>query len=133
MAAIALTNSIGSEVSFYTLKALDLIAPAVEEALDEDAEPTERDPSLDRYTGVYESIWGEAAIVRWKEGLGYLWLDTRDPAGELFELKKTGEHTFRLVRKDDEAVLGQEFLFEIAEDGTVTRFLTHSNWYTKIR
>ncbi len=133
IAAIVLTNSIGSEVGFYTLKAFDLIGPAVEEALDEAGELASRDPSLDRYTGVYESIWGQAAIVRWKEGLGFLWLSSRDPGEDLFELKETGEHTFRLVRKDDEEVLGQEFVFEVAEDGTVTRYLTHSNWYTKIR
>jgi CubicO group peptidase (beta-lactamase class C family) len=133
IAAIVLTNSIGSEVGFYTLKAFDLIAPAVEEALDEEGEVPERDPSLDRYTGVYESIWGQSAIVRWEDGLAYLGLGSRDPANALFKLKKTDDHTFRLVRKDDDKVLGQEFVFEVAEDGSVTRYLTHSNWSTKIR
>ncbi len=56
-----------------------------------------------------------------------------DPKDGLFKLKKTGEHTFRLVRKDDEDALGQEFVFEVADDGTVTRYKSHSNWFLKVR
>lgn len=133
IAAIVLTNSIGSEVGLYTLKAFGLIAPAIAEALDEDSEVPERDPSLDRYTGIYDSIWGQTAIVRWEDGLAVLWLSTRDPEEGLFKLKKTGDHTFRLIRKDDEDVLGQEFVFEVADDGTVTRYKSHSNWFLKVR
>jgi CubicO group peptidase (beta-lactamase class C family) len=133
IAAVVLTNAIGSEVGLYTLRAFDLIAPAIAKALDEKDEVPERDPDLDRYTGVYESIWGQSAIVRWEDGLAYVGLGSRDPANALFKLKETGDHTFRLVRKDDEDVLGQEFVFEVADDGTVTRYLTHSNWSAKIR
>jgi CubicO group peptidase (beta-lactamase class C family) len=133
IAAIVLSNSIGSEVSFYTAKAFDLIAPAVAKALADEGEEPEHDPSLDRYTGIYDSIWGQAAIVRWEDGLAILWLPTRDPKDGLFKLKETGEHTFRLVRKDDEDALGQEFVFEVADDGTVTRYKSHSNWFLKVR
>ncbi len=133
IAVIVLTNSIGSEVGFYTSKAFDIIAPAVAEALDEEGEVPERDPELDRYTGIYDSIWGQMAVLRWEDGLAILWLRTRDPKEGLFQLKKTGEHTFRLVRKDDEEVLGQEFVFEVDDDGAVTRYKTHSNWYLKVR
>ena len=47
-------------------------------------------------------------------------------------LEKVGEHTFRRVRKDDES-LGEEFFFEVDDEGNVTRFLQHSNWETKVR
>jgi hypothetical protein len=36
------------------------------------------------------------------------------------------------VRRDDES-LGEEFFFEVDDNGTVTRFLQHSNWETKVK
>jgi CubicO group peptidase (beta-lactamase class C family) len=133
IAAIVLTNSIGSEVGSYTAAAFDLVAPAIEKALKEPDAAPKRDPGLDRYTGVYDSIWGQVAVVRWDEGLALLWLRTREPAEALTRLKKTGEHTFRRIREDDEDVLGEEYVFDVAEDGTVTQVIWHSNGYRKIR
>ena len=132
IAVIVLTNSIGSEVGFYTAKGFELVAPAVKAAKDNPEDVPERDPDLDRYVGIYESIWGQSAIIRWENSLAALWLKTRDPKEALEKLEKTGEHTFRRVRKDDEQ-RGEEFLFDVAEDGTVTRFKQHSNWSVKVR
>lgn len=132
IAAIVLTNSIGSEVGFYTEKAFDLVAPAIKKALDDPKGAPKRDRSLDRYVGIYDSIWGQTAIVRWDEGLAALGLRSRDPKGALANLKKTGEHIFRRIRKDDES-LGETFVFDVADDGTVTRFKSHSNWSVKVR
>jgi CubicO group peptidase (beta-lactamase class C family) len=133
IAAIVLTNSIGSEASFYTAKAFDLIGPAVEAALDEDATDPERETDLDRYTGVYGSIWREVAILRWEDCLATLDLGTRDPKGALSRLKQSGEHRFRIVRKDNDDMLGDELVFEVDREGQVTRFKRHSNWYSKLR
>ena len=82
--------------------------------------------------GIYDSAWVETAILRWNDGLAVLWSSTRNPKDSLTELEKTGEHTFRRVRKDDKS-LGEEFFFDVAEDGTVVRFKQHSNWDIKIR
>jgi CubicO group peptidase (beta-lactamase class C family) len=133
IAAIVLTNTIGSEVELYTAKAFDLIAPAIEKAREDPEDLPERDPDLDRYTGVYDSIWGQSAIVRWEDGLAAVWLDQRDLKEALVKLKETGEHVFRRVREDDEDQPGEEFVFDVAEDGTVTRYKQHSNWYRKVR
>jgi hypothetical protein len=133
IAVIVLTNAIGSEVDFYTAKAFDLIRPAVEKALKEPGKAPARDPALDRYTGVYGSIWGQAAIVRWEDGLAAVELDKRELKEALVKLKKTGEHVFRRVREDDEEQLGEEFVFDLAEDGSVTRYKQHSNWYRRAR
>jgi CubicO group peptidase (beta-lactamase class C family) len=132
IAAIVLTNSIGSEVGFYTTKAFDLIAPAVKKALDDPKGAPKRDEHLDRYVGIYGSVWGETAIIRWKDGLAELWLKTRDPKEALTKLKKTGEHTFRRIRKDDKE-LGETFLFEIGDDGKASRYKQHSNWSVRVR
>ena len=133
IAVIVLSNAIGTEVGLYTAKAFDLIRPAVEKALKEPGKVPERDPALDRYTGVYDSIWGQSAIVRWEDGLAELSLGEREPKEALVRLKKTGDHVFRRVREDDEGQLGEEFVFDLAEDGTVTRCKRHSNWYRKVR
>lgn len=133
IAVIVLTNAIGSEVELYTAKAFDLIRPAVEKALKEPGKAPTRDPALDRYTGIYDSIWGQSAIVRWEDGLAAMDLDKRELKDALVKLKKTGEHVFRRVREDDEEQLGEEFVFDLAADGTVTRYKQHSNWSRRVR
>ena len=77
-------------------------------------------------------IWGQIAVVRWNDGLAALSLRARDPKEWLEKLKQVGEHTFRWIRDDDKS-LGEIIRFEVAEDGTVTRFEQHSNWYLKVR
>jgi len=129
---IVLTSAIGSPVELYTEKGHELIGPAIQKAKDNPEDLPARDPELDRYVGVYDSAWGQTAILRWQDGLAVLGLGTRNPKANLTELEKTGEHTFRRVRKDDKS-LGEEFFFDVAEDGTVVRFKQHSNWETKIR
>jgi len=132
LGVIVLTSAIGSPVGFYAEKAADLLVPAITAAnADPDGAP-ERDPELDRFVGVYESSWGQAAILHWENGLAVMGLDTRDPKEAIYKLKKTGEHTFRRVRKDDES-LAEEFVFELDEGGAATRFTSHSNWMTRIR
>ena len=49
---------------------------------------------------------------------------------DLVKLKKTGEHTFRRIRKDES--LGEEIVFEIGPDGKATRFRRHSNYSTRV-
>jgi hypothetical protein len=105
----------------------------VKAARDDPEDVPERDPELDRYVGIYaDTDWGQVAVVRWNDGLAMLSLSTRSPGKALSKLKKTGEHTFRRIRKDDES-LGETVVFEVDEDGDVTRFIHHSNWSVKVR
>lgn len=127
-----LTNAIGSEVGFYAAKAFDLIAPAIDAALDAPDEAPAQDAAWERYTGVYDSIWGQVAIVPWEDGLAMLELESRDPAKDMLRLQHVGEHTFRRVREDDES-LGETVFFELGEQGTVQRFKRHSIWLNKLR
>jgi len=129
---IILSNAIGTEVDLYVEQAVALVGPAVKEARDDPDGAPERDPGLDRYVGIYDSDWGQKAIVRWEDGLAMLSLGTRNPGKSLEKLKKTGEHSFRRVRRDDESP-GETVLFEVNDDGVVTRALQHSNWSTKVR
>jgi CubicO group peptidase (beta-lactamase class C family) len=128
--AIVLTNAIGSERRLYTAKAFELIGPAIEKALSDPDGAPERDRGLDRYVGIYDSIWGQTAIVRWEDGLAELWLWRRDPEVALTKLNKTGDHVFRRIRTDDD-VLGETYTFDISDDGSVKRYQHHHSWYVK--
>jgi CubicO group peptidase (beta-lactamase class C family) len=132
IAAIVLTNAIGSETKLYTGKAFDLIGPAIKKALDKADSIPKRDVSLDRYVGIYDSIWRQMAVVRWEECLAMLDLSTRDPKKDLVKLKKSGKHTFRRIRDDDES-LGETVEFDVDENGVVRRLKRHSNWMVKLR
>jgi CubicO group peptidase (beta-lactamase class C family) len=132
LAVIVLTNAIGSETGFYAAQAFELIGPAVPADGNKPIDDAERDPALDRYCGIYDTVWGQTAIVRWGEGLAALELASRDPKGDMVKLKHVGEHTFRRIRDDDES-LGETIVFEMAEDGTVRRFQQHSIWEVKVR
>jgi len=132
LGVVILSNAIGTEVDLYVEQAVELVGPAVKAARDDPDGVPERVPELDRYVGVYDSDWGQEAVVRWEDGLAMLSLSTRKPGKALSKLKKTGEHTFRRIRKDDES-LGETVVFEVDEHGAVTRFLQHSNWAVKVR
>jgi CubicO group peptidase (beta-lactamase class C family) len=132
LGVIVLTNAIGSAVGLYAEKAAELIGPAIDEAMKDPEGAPARDAGLDRYVGIYDTAWGQTSILRWKDGLASLWLPTRDPKEELVELKQVADHVFRRVRTDDES-LGEEFVFEVAEDGRVSRLKHHSNWSVKVR
>jgi CubicO group peptidase (beta-lactamase class C family) len=130
--AIVLTNTIGSEPGFYAAKAFDLIAPAIDAARKAPDEAPARNTDWDRYTGVYDSIWGQVAIVPWQDGLALLELESRNPAEDMMRLQHVGEHTFRRVREDDDS-LGETVYFEVGDDGRVRRFQRHSIWMNKLR
>jgi hypothetical protein len=54
-----------------------------------------------------------------------------DPMAGLTKWKKTGEHTFRRVRKDE--TLAEALRFEIGADGRAASALWHSNTYRRAR
>jgi hypothetical protein len=132
LGVIILSNAIGTEVDHYVEKAIELIAPAVEEAKGDPDGAPEHDSNLDRYAGIYDSIWGQEAVVMWGDGLAMISLRTRNPKDNLEKLQKVGDHTFRRIRDDDES-LGETVIFDVGDDGTATRFKQHSNWYVRVK
>ena len=111
-----------------------MLAPAVKAANDAKAELPQRDPELDRYAGFYDSVWGREAIVRWEDGLAAVRLGGRavDPDDWIHPLKRIDGHIFRRVRTDDKS-LGEEWFFEVDEDGLVLSVTTHSNPSVRVR
>lgn len=54
-----------------------------------------------------------------------------EPLKHLVKLKKTGENTFRRIRKDEK--LGEEVVFEKGPDGEPIRFTRRSNYFPRVR
>jgi CubicO group peptidase (beta-lactamase class C family) len=131
---IVLTNAIRSNHAHYALKAAAVLKPAVEAAKKSKAKPEKRNIEFDRYVGVYDSVWGREAIVRWKDGLAAVWLGSReiDPEDWISPLKHVEGHVFRRIRTDDES-LGEEWIFEVDENGRVVSVTTHSNPSIRVR
>lgn len=132
LGVIVLSNAIGADVGLYAAKAIEIIAPALADARSADHEMAPRDVALDRYVGTYDSVWGRFAIVRWKEGLAVVDLDSRDPFDDLTTLKHVEDDTFRRIRSDDES-MGEEWFFELDADGRVLSVTSHSNPSTRVR
>jgi CubicO group peptidase (beta-lactamase class C family) len=135
VATIVMANAQGVDTTRLAQRMYDLVAPAIKEAatVKPDAPaPKPPDPSLSPYLGHYATGFsGEVAIVRWEDGLASLGLPTPDPVRAISKLRKTGDHTFRRVRKDD--ALGEELVFELGPDGKAVRITWHGNYYKRVR
>ena len=131
VAAVFMANALGVNSGQWAQKMYDIAAPALKAASKEPDKAKPADPELTRYVGTYSSAFGgEFAVVRWEDGLGLLALPTMEPVRNLVKLKKSGDHRFRRVRKDEN--LGDEIVFEIGSDGRPTRFRMHSNFYPRV-
>jgi CubicO group peptidase (beta-lactamase class C family) len=149
-----LSNAIDGPTRIFTQGAYDLVAPALKK-IDERskassggtgaaaASPGEgattptagvvAPPSFDatRYTGIYESSWGEAVIVPWEGGLAILGLPSETPRKSLEKLRHVNGDTFRRVRDDGE--LAETVVFELDATGKVARAVRHGNSMEKAR
>ena len=119
-----LTNASGVNAGRYASVVHEIVAPVLKGK--PQAKPPDPGPPAP-YVGAYDDFpWGgETLVFPWGSDLGMLSLPSMDPAKEMHKLRKTGEHTFRRVRKDD--TLGETVVFEIGPDGRATRYWQHSN------
>jgi len=121
---IVMANASGVNTGRYAKAIYDIVAPNIAK--------TDTLPSLDAYVGSYDAFpWdGETMIVAWGDGLAAIDLPDPEPMKSLERLRKTGEHTFRRVRKD--GTLGETIAFEIGPDGRATKLWWHSNPYPRM-
>jgi hypothetical protein len=133
IATVFLTNAQGVPARRWTQNLYDIVAPAVKEAKKNPTGAKTPDASLRRYAGSYDDQpWsGETVVVPWGDGLAMLPLPSTNPMEDLLKLRKTGENTFRVVRKEDDS-LGEEVVFEMGPDGRANRFTRHSNRYPRV-
>jgi CubicO group peptidase (beta-lactamase class C family) len=133
VATVFMANANGVESDRFAQRLYDIVGPAIRAAVKEPGKGKTPDAELRRYAGTYsEAPWGgEVAVLPWEEGLAMLDLPTMDPVKDLVKLKKTGEHTFRRIRKDES--LGEEIVFEMGPDARPARFKHHSNYAPRVR
>jgi CubicO group peptidase (beta-lactamase class C family) len=135
LATVVLANAQGVDTTRLAQRVYDIVAPAIKETTKvkpDTPAPKPADPSLEPYLGIYTSDFsGEMAVVRWEDGLALLPLPTSEPVRAISRLRKTGEHTFRRIRKDE--ALGEEFVFEMAEGGKAKRIVWNNNYYRRVR
>ena len=131
MAAVFLSNAHEAASEAFAQCLYDIVAPAIRDAVKNPTGAKKPDPKLNKYLGTYSSWSGEMSVILWGDGLAVMDLPTMSPVKSLMKLKKTGEHTFRRVRDDEE--LGEEIVFELGPDGRASRLKWHSNYYPRIR
>jgi len=131
VAAIFLSNAHEAASEAFAQCLYDIVAPAIKDAVKNPSAAKKPDPKLNKYLGSYSAWNGEMAVLRWGDGLAVLDLPTMNPAKSIVKFKKTGDHTFRRVRDDEE--LGEEIVFEMGPDGRAARLKWHSNYYPRIR
>lgn len=134
LAAIVMANANGVDVGAIAAQAFAMLGPALEQAQTQDT-TSKAAPALDleRYTGTYDLSpwWGELEVLTWEGGLAMVDLPSDAPLEGLSKLQHVEGHTFRRVRDDGE--LGEEVVFEVDGDGTVTHMRQHSNTWPRVR
>jgi CubicO group peptidase (beta-lactamase class C family) len=130
---VFLSNASGVVSNEWAQRLYDIVAPGLLAAVKEPGKGKVSDSALRAYTGAYgDQPWGgETAVLPWDDGLAMLDVPTRNPVKDLVKLKKTGEHTFRRIRKDE--TLGEPIVFEMGPDGRAVRFKRHSNYQPRVR
>jgi len=131
VSAVFLSNAHEAASEAFAQCLFDIVAPAIKDAVKNPSAAKKPDPKLSKYLGTYSSSSGEMAVLLWGEGLAVMDLPTMNPVKSIVKLKKTGEHTFRRVRDDEE--LGEEIVFEMGPDGRAARLKWHSNYYPRVR
>jgi CubicO group peptidase (beta-lactamase class C family) len=129
IATVAMTNAVDANATILAQRMYEIMAPALlAAAKDTGAAPKAADPALNVYVGTYEGTFGgETAILPWDGSLAVLSLPNGDPVAGLVKLRKTGEHTFRRVRRDGD--LGEEVRFEMGPNGRAAAYWQSSNRY----
>jgi hypothetical protein len=132
LGVVVLTNASGVDVEGWAEHVREILAPALKAAAKEPGKGKTPMPELRKFAGTYSAApWGgETFVLPWEEGLAMLSLPSRQPMKDLIRMKKTGDRSFRRIRKDD--TLGEEIVFELGPDGKATRFSRHSNWSTRV-
>ena len=133
IATVFLANANGVDSEEWAQRLYDIVAPAILAAVKEPGKGKAPDPDSAPTPAPTPASPGPARspFLPWEDGLAMLDLPTSNPVKELDKLKKTGEHTFRRIRKDE--TLAKTIVFEMGPDGRAVRYRQHSNVYSRLR
>ena len=130
-AIVIMANAQGVNVGQMAQRAYDIVGGVIRTASKAEKTPP-KPPSLDAYTGNYTTGFaGEVAFFPWEDGLASIGLPAADPMTGLTKWKKTGDHTFRRMRRDE--TMAESLKFEMGADGKAARIIWHSNTYRRVK
>lgn len=110
---------------------MSTVGAALESIRSDPGGGTARPASLAEYEGLYESNWGETAILRWDDSLISVGLPTNNPVDAMTKLRRTADDTFQRVRDDGE--LGEAYIFQRDDSGAIESYTVHGNFSRKVR
>ena len=131
LAGIAMISAQGASPDDVWSKMMSTVGAALESIQDDPGGGTARPASLEEYEGLYESNWGETAILRWDDSLIAVGLPSNDPMEAKTTLRRTGDDTFQRVRDDGE--LGEAYIFQRDDSGAIESYTVHGNFSRKVR
>ena len=122
-----MANASGVNTGEYARVIYEIVAPAASAKEEGSVEP-----SLAPYLGSYSDFpWdGETIFVSWGGELAAISAPSMNPIRDMDRYRKTGEHQFRRVRKDD--TLAETITFEIGPNGRATGYRVHSNVWPRM-
>ena len=132
LATVVMINAMNVDTEEVSTQLLNVAGAALGEAGKPVAGAKAPDPDLERFAGLYRSVWGELAVVPWQDGLAAVDLPTSDLLRDLVRLKRIEGGTFRRIREDGDD-LGEEVRFETGPDGRVSGLVWHQARSTKVR
>ncbi len=128
---VVMISAQGTNPGDVWAKMMSVVAPTLDAIGEDPAGQLTRSDALAEYEGLYESTWGETAILRWDDGLAAVSLPNDDPMDALRRLRSQGGDVFRRVRSG--GALGEEYVFRRSDDGAVTHLSVHGNHSRKVR
>jgi CubicO group peptidase (beta-lactamase class C family) len=132
IAVVVMSNAHDVNPSSYVYEIFDLVAPALLDAVKNPGKAKKPDPDLEKFVGRYEMPIGrESIVVLWEGELATMGIPTSNPSDALSKLKRVEGNIFRRVRDDGE--LGEKVIFEVGDDGKVTRMIQSSQYSNRIR
>ncbi len=131
LAGIAMISAQGASPDDVWSKMMSTVGAALESIQDDPGGGTARPAALAEYEGLYESNWGETAILRWDDSLISVGVLSNNPVEAMTKLRQTGDDTFQRVRDDGE--LGEAYIFQRDDSGAIESYTVHGNYSRKVR
>ena len=134
LAGVVMINAQGTNPNQVWAQMAKVLGPALATVADDPGGAPDRSAGLAEFEGLYESGWGETAVLRWNGSLAALRLPVGDPLDALVELEREeggNGDMFRRVRDDGE--LGEAYVFDRGADGRIARLSVHGNFSLKTR
>ena len=131
LAGIAMISAQGASPDDVWSKMMSTVGAALESIQGDPDGGTARPAELAEYEGLYESNWGETAILRWDDSLIAVSLPNSNPVESMTKLRRTADDTFQRVRDDGE--LGEAYIFQRDDSGAIDSYTMHGNFSRKVR